>query len=272
MTTHRLLGLLLTLAVATTASAEIFRFKRGVDSNWENPSNWLNKKEAATRLPGEKDGIRISGTKQALILKNSRQNPVSVKSISVGQGGTQANLTVDGSMGGTLTIKDDLVVGVDRPSHVVFSNEVSVSVGGDFIVGLEDTSNEPSVVNCALEGGMIEIAGALKIGYQFTKKEAPFYEAILTLEGGSIKASDLWIARDYGGAVYINVKGGKLILEGDKRSTIEKFVSAGYITAYMGSPEYVFTLSFDEDSSETTLEVVAAEEKKKKKKKKKREL
>ena len=124
MTTHRLLGLLLTLAVATTASAEIFRFKRGVDSNWENPSNWLNKKEAATRLPGEKDGIRISGTKQALILKNSRQNPVSVKSISVGQGGTQANLTVDGSMGGTLTIKDDFVVGVDRPSHVVFSNEV----------------------------------------------------------------------------------------------------------------------------------------------------
>ena len=119
---------------------------------------------------------------------------------------------------------------------------------------------------------MIEIAGALKIGYQFTKKEAPFYEAILTLEGGSIKASDLWIARDYGGAVYINVKGGKLILEGDKRSTIETFVSAGYITAYMGSPEYVFTLSFDEDSSETTLEVVAAEEKKKKKKKKKREL
>ena len=258
MKTIRILRLLIILALATSASAEIFKFKHNADSNWENPSNWLNKKEVATKLPGEKDGVRISGTRRAAILKNSSQSPVSVKGVTIGQDNNQSNLTIDGSLGGSLTIKDDFVIGVDRSCKVLFSNDVNVSVGRDFVVGLEDSSKKPSIVDCVLEGGAIKVSGALKLGYQYTKKSAPFYDAILTLEGGSLKATNLWITTGYGGAVYINVKGGKLILVGDKRAIVEKYVSEGYITAHMGSPEHVFTLVFDEDSNETILETVAA--------------
>jgi len=105
-------------------------------------------------------------------------------------------------------------------------------VGGTFIEVIADPFQEiphPGAGRLTMTGGVISVAdaNALKIGLDGST-------GLVDLLGGTIMAGDLMIGAPGSGGI-MDIREGTLILNGDKRENVVRFIQAGLITAYGGT-------------------------------------
>jgi len=104
-------------------------------------------------------------------------------------------------------------------------------VGGTFIEEIADPFQEiphPGKGRLTMTGGAISVAdaNALKIGLDGST-------GLVDLFGGTIMAGDLMIGAPGSGGI-MDIREGTLILAGDRRENVARFIQTGLITAYGG--------------------------------------
>jgi len=90
-------------------------------------------------------------------------------------------------------------------------------------VSMAQSVNENGTLN--MNGGTATFGGILDVGYAGTGH--------INLDGGTISAAD-FVMRSSGGVGTMDITGGKLIIDGDKTSLINGYISNGWITAHDG--------------------------------------
>jgi hypothetical protein len=102
----------------------------------------------------------------------------------------------------------------------------TVTVGLNVVVGYhrsDRTTGGEGIIN--MTGGLIDAAGALQIPMSGSKN------GDVNLDGGTIEAGSISMTSNGS----LDIEGGTLIIDGNALSTINSYISSGYITAYNGS-------------------------------------
>ena len=117
---------------------------------------------------------------------------------------------------------DQWTLGGSSGGLVTINSGGSVQTNGR--VALGQSAGESGTLT--MNGGTATFGGVLDLGYAGTGH--------INLNGGTINAAS-FAMRSSGGTGTMNITGGTLIVTGDAASTINGYVSSGWITAYSGS-------------------------------------
>ena len=204
-----LMTVVLVLAVAGGASASTRDWDAGGStSDWDTASNW-----GPDSVPGSDDGARINDNVATKPLIASGVTAVCSSLYFNGSGSNNVlNMT-----GGTLNTNNGQIrLGAVSGNY----GEINLSGGtitcGEFRVGKEGTG----LLN--MTGGTVN-ATALKIPYAGS--------GTMNLDGGTFNATELYMQSTGS----LDIETGTLIIDGDEESSVEGYVTSGWLTAYGGS-------------------------------------
>jgi glycoprotein endo-alpha-1,2-mannosidase len=221
------LVLLTAIAGSVSAADKLWNNNSG-DGLWKTAANW------SPSLPTLSDKARINSTPGPLI--NTGTAAVT-NWIACGDGGTGAlrmtggTLTVGTSPGDTWTI-----MGYGSSDNGTFTMDGGVVNTVDrMFVGFQGQGT------LNMNGGSLNIGGTFGIGYNTVPVTTA--RGYVYLYGGTITAPDFQMAYPAGCIGLLDITNGVLIIDGDKASLINGYVSSGIITAFGG----VGTVSVDYD-------------------------
>jgi hypothetical protein len=224
------------LAVSAGSAADMLWTNGSGDGLWKTAGNW------SPSIPTLSDKARINQIPGPLI--NTGTAAVT-NWIACGDGGTGAlrmtggTLTVGTVQGDTWTI---LGYGLSDNGTFTMDGGIVNTVDRMFI-GFQGQGT------LNMNGGSLNIGGTFGIGYggSWTTSRGYVY-----LTGGTITAADFQMASPAGCIGLLDITNGVLIINGDKASLINGYVSSGIITAFGG----VGTVSVDyniTNSGKTTV-------------------
>ncbi|MDD5134417.1 MAG: hypothetical protein PHP01_03275 [Phycisphaerae bacterium] len=216
-----------------TASAETNWTNGNGNRAWNTAANWDN------GIPGsgDKAGIRNDAVSGPIISAgtNAVANQVVVGDLS------STGDTID-MTGGTLTTGSWMILGYGATNSGTFTvSGGTVSVGSDLFAGFGGTG----AVN--ITGGSITVTGTFGIA-QNTGSTGDVF-----LDGGTISCGTFNMTN--GGL--LDIEAGILIVNGDVTSTVNGYISSGWITAYGGAG--TVNVSYNTpNASKTTITATAA--------------
>ncbi|MGA2916813.1 MAG: LamG-like jellyroll fold domain-containing protein [Sedimentisphaerales bacterium] len=234
-----------------------WRGKAGNDSSdyrWSTANNWWGVLGADARPPGMGDnaymdqregGGPLYGTIDSNCPIDPNTGAVTCINLIVGDwsqdpcsGDRKATLDVNQQ---TLDVTGDLTIGnmdtiwwsTKATGDVNVVNGGKINVAGDMWVGRE------GIGNLNVRNGDVNIIGTLRcpggpLAY-YGDQRYRYGEGYITLYiGGTIKAADIYSYNEFGDIAKIDIRGGTLILNGDKVSQIADLMSQGRLQAYGG--------------------------------------
>ncbi|NIO16913.1 MAG: hypothetical protein GTN70_07930, partial [Deltaproteobacteria bacterium] len=209
-----LISIVLLLALVGNASAaDVDWNNAGGDRLWRNGANWAG---GAVPTSADKAAIRDASVSGPII--DSSTTAVANQVVCGDWGSTSDTLDMTG---GSLTIGQWFILGYGPAGNngTFTMSAGTVSVGTDMFVGFQATGT----VN--ITGGSITVTGTFGIAQQSGGAGDVF------LDGGTISSGSFSMAT---GAA-MDITAGTLIVNGDVTSTINTYISNGWITAYNGT-------------------------------------
>ena len=217
--------LVLLLSLVGNASAATCWFYGGGDSSglWKTAGEWYG------GVPTSADTANLNSAGVTCTVDSTHTGgSAAVCSIlglpqwMEGSGTCYLNMT-----GGTITVSNNFVMGEwgsrsDKGQLSISGGTITVSgqlhVGGKHAA---DSTGGEGTIN--ITGGTIDVAGALKV-------PVPTASGTINHDGGTIEANS--ITMDANGL--IDITAGTLIIDGNVLSTVNGYVTSGWITAYNG--------------------------------------
>ncbi|MCE5187172.1 MAG: metallophosphoesterase [Planctomycetaceae bacterium] len=208
--------LLVLCMTAVCAAADIAWNNNASDGNWNTPSNWSTG-AVPTTSTSDRAVIPIAA---GPVFSEGR----SATTYRVLLWKTNGTLTMSG---GSLTTNNYFDVGntaADSGTLIVESGTLTMSgASGHFFCGRAGTA----AVN--MSGGAVNVGGTFYVARDATAS------ASISLAGGTITCNSLSIGLN-GGSGLINItSSGTVIINGDARTTVNTYISAGKIKAYNGA-------------------------------------
>ena len=252
-----LIALQMILAGNIFAADVWWRGKAGTDTGdyrWSAANNWWGVLGADPRTPGMGDnalmdrrdeGGRLYGTINLGCPIDPNTGAVTCVNLTVADwsqdpcsGDRTVILDVNQQ---TLDVTGDLTIGAmdtvwfstKAIGDVNVINGGKINVAGDMWVGRE------GIGNLDVRNGEVNITGTLRcpggpLAY-YGDQRYRYGEGYITLySNGTIKASDIFSYNEFGDVAKIDIRGGTLILNGDKVSQITDLMSQGRLQAYGG--------------------------------------
>ncbi len=155
-----------------------------------------------------------------------------------------------------LTVVEDVMIGMrdtTLPSDYAIGDFNIIS--GTVTVGLDLYIGREGIGYLNMRGGTLDVNGTiwcpgwelpeyLVVGGSYGTQTYIYGTGYLNLYGGTITADDLQVYDEDGGETYINIAGGTLILNGDKRSNITDLINQGKMFhGYGGNIEFDYNVS-----------------------------
>jgi hypothetical protein len=222
-----LTSLVLLLGLVGNASAATCWFYGGgsTSGDWDVSGNWWG------GVPTSADTANLNEGGVTCIVDSSQTAVCNRLTLPDWQNGTSA--CVLSMTGGTITIGSSGNFEMGRwwgggaPNDIGVLNLSggTITVGGELDVGgCDNNAGAGGNGTINMTGGTIDVAGALQV----PKSKAT---GTVNLDGGTIEAAS--ISMDANGTM--DIEDGTLIIDGNVLSTINSYVSSGYITAYNGN-------------------------------------
>lgn len=223
MLSSRQICLMCLVAMALVSNAAAIDFVDNGSGSWCDPANW------GGNLPTWSDWVKISNvsssSQNAVI--SSGCNAVASR-VHVGYKEMQT-LAVNG--GSLLVGTDDLLIGKNTATGILYVNSGRITVARDFEVGGGDAGDVSTGI-VYMTGGM------MTVGDDFMIPDVAGCKGQVHLDGGTITLDDSYD----GGSVLVMSAGGlldittgTLILPGNQTSVVQGYMNNGWITAYGGT-------------------------------------
>lgn len=241
------LAMAVVLMVASWAQGANNDFQGTVNNNWSNSGNWSD-----GNVPDTTDTVRIEPAKSVTLTNSS-----TIFLLKMGDNWSGAQLTIDG---GSLTVtqNDWSSFSYNRGSSTIITNGGSLTFTANHLVfvGFDD-SVDGEVVDVTINSGSLTVGGTLKLGSNYDGSH--ICSAHVRVNGGVVTAGTLYIDNDNNlagkGTVWMDIAGGTVIVNGDKRGDVTTWVGDGRMTAYGGDPNYEISAVYN-GSSSTTIKAV----------------
>jgi len=196
--------------VGDVQAALMYWTDAGPDNLWSTAANW----DIGT-VPTTADDVRIKMVPGPTVANEGAV----AETAKVGNGSAECALTVDG---GTLTTNTNIRV-ASAVDNIGTLNMISgtMNVGRDLSVGVKGLG----VLN--MTGGTITVTGIFQIPSQTGTGH-------MHLDGGIITANNLEMRLQADSVGTMDIRAGRLIIDGDKLSLVQGYIDNGWITAYDG--------------------------------------
>lgn len=202
---------------------------RGTTSQaWNDGGNW-----EPSAVPTTADAAIITGTPGPIVDSSTSAVSASVK--------VNGPLNVNG--GSLATNNSWIIIAYEAGTNGTMTIEGgTVTAGTTMYVGFEGTGT------LYMNSGTLNVNGS-RLGIARNSAAAVGH---LYLNGGTINCLDFTMATVAGSSATMNITGGKLIINGDKTTAINTFVSNGWITGYgsVSNVRYDYNVSM---SGKTTV-------------------
>ncbi|MHC4808143.1 MAG: hypothetical protein ACYTBX_18065 [Planctomycetota bacterium] len=218
-----LVSVVLVLAlVGNAVGAVVTCTDAGPDHLWSTAANW-----DTDTLPTSADKAKIPKLPGPTI----RYPGAVAHNVPVGDGSSTGALTVDG---GTLTTTTWLILSYSSGgSGTLYMNSDNITVGNHFSVGFEGSGT------LNMTGGTITVTNSFAI----PRKGAG--TGHVNLYGGTITTAVFSMRAEAGAVGTMDITAGTLIIDGDVRTTIQRYIDNGWITAYSGNPNAAVKIDYD---------------------------
>lgn len=204
--------LLMVFVRPLSAATERWTGGGGANNLWSNVANWNG------RVPLLSDTVYIGGNYTALI----NSTVAATGSYIYGPGGDTAGFFTLNMTGGSINVRNNMALAYSALSSGLWNMS-----GGTVTIAKELWVSNGGPATITMTGGTINIGGAMYI------PRVASGNAHVDLDGGVINAGSFSM-RPSGGTGTMDITGGTLIVNGDVVSTINGYVSSGWITAYDG--------------------------------------
>ncbi|MFC1652503.1 hypothetical protein ACFL3F_02175 [Planctomycetota bacterium] len=206
----RILALAMVMSLMGTAGAATLAWTPGNDSFWSTPDNW-----STGTLPTTADTASVNAVPGPIVASEG----IEVGIIWVGNGGSEAELTVDG---GTLTTTQWVIVGVK--------------------------TGDNGTIN--MRSGAFTVNSTLLLG---DREEGTGH---INLDGGVLTVNNLEMRRGADTVGTMDVQAGTLLVNANAEATIQGYIDNGWITFYDGNGTYELDFGI-RNEGQTTLTAVS---------------